>query len=119
MANFVVPVARFERMSRRDLGGFVLCLAIPVSYRAGPLTRPSLLASGEGRGLPFTLRLRSCPRSMPRCASRFILQVEGHEPAVLQGAAKLRAKIIAQASVIIEPPEGRPGEHDEGGSGST
>lgn len=40
--TFVVPVARLERMSRRDPAGFVVRLAIPVSYRAGPPCRGNL-----------------------------------------------------------------------------
>src|SRR3990172_5413653 len=50
--------------------------------------------------------------------SLFLPQVEGNDTAVLQDTAKLRAKVVAQACVIIEPPEGRPCEHHEGGSGS-
>src|SRR4051812_19406992 len=40
-------------------------------------------------------------------------QVENDEAVVLQQAAKAGAQVLVQAGVIVEPPEGRPGEDKE------
>src|SRR5207249_2316749 len=43
-------------------------------------------------------------------------QVEDDQAVVREEAAELRVQVPTQSGVVVEPPEGRPGEHDEPGA---
>src|SRR5262249_11612845 len=45
-------------------------------------------------------------------------QVEGNETVVRQGAGEVRAQMAVELRVVLEPPEGRPGEDQEARPGA-